>query len=308
MRTELQIIGFIRNLTRRGGTAVPRTGVGDDAAVVRLPKGHDLLVTTDLFVEGVHFRRPWLTASSAGRRALSRALSDIAAMGGRPHWAFLSLALPSGWDPAWVQGFLRGFAAAAKFYGVALVGGDTGASGSKIFLADVAIGGSVPRGTAVLRSGARPGDALFVSGRLGATAAALTAGRPLPPIRPRLRLGQYLRRRRLARAMIDLSDGLSTDLNHLAEESQVGAEVEVRCLPCSGTLEQALHGGEEYELLFSVSPRSVAQVPRTLDGISLTRIGRVVEERGVRLLYPDGRRERLRPGGWEHFRRHRGRA
>ncbi len=302
MRTELQIIGFIRNLTRRRGTAVPRTGVGDDAAVVRLPKGHDLLLTTDLFVEGVHFRRPWLTASAAGRRALSRALSDIAAMGGRPHWAFLSLALPQGWDPAWVQGFLRGFAAAAKSYGVALVGGDTGASGSKIFLADVAICGSVPRGTAVLRSRARPGDALFVSGRLGATLAALTAGRPLPPIRPRLRLGQYLRRRRLAAAMIDLSDGLSTDLNHLAEESQVGAEIEVSRLPCSGTLEQALHGGEEYELLFSVHPRSVAEVPRTLGGISLTRIGRVVEGGGVRLLYPDGRRAPLQPRGWEHFR------
>ena len=276
-------------------------GIGDDAAVLRLPIGQDLIVTTDLFVEGVHFRRDWLSARAAGRRALGRVLSDISAMGGRPHWAFLSLGLPQEFDSDWVRRFLRGFAAAARHYRVLLVGGDTGSSGSPVFLADAILCGSVPRGTAVLRSGARPGDALFVSGRLGATARALRSGLPLPPIRPRLLLGEYLRRRRLASAMIDLSDGLSTDLGHLARESGTGAEVELIHLPRSGSVEQALHGGEDYELLFSIGPDRVAKVPRNLAGIPLTHIGRITKTTGISLLHPNGRREKLSPQGWEHL-------
>lgn len=309
VRTEGAIIDFLRCLsTQSASAATTVVGIGDDAAVLRLPKGCELLVTTDLFVEGVHFRRrgshpgqSGLTGAAAGRRALGRALSDLAAMGGRPHWVFLSLAVPRNFDSTWLRSFLRGFAAAAGACRVKLAGGDTGSSGSQVFLADVVVCGSAPRGTAVLRSGARPGDGLFVSGRLGATAAALAAGRALPPIRPRLLLGEYLRRRRLASAMIDLSDGLSTDLGRLAEESHVGAEIEAKRLPCSGTLEQALHGGEDYELLFAVRHDRASQVPATLGGVPLTRIGRVVNGRGVYLLRPDGHRENLPSGGWEHL-------
>lgn len=305
MRTEREIMAFLRGLRSRSPVARSAVvGMGDDAAVLRLPIGRDLIVTTDLFAEGVHFQREWLSATAAGRRALGRALSDISAMGGRPHWAFLSLALPQEFDSAWVRGFLRGFAAAAHQYRVLLVGGDTGSSGSPVLLADAILCGSVPRGTAVLRSGARPGDALFVSGRLGATARALGSGLLLPPIRPRLVLGEYLRRRRLPSAMIDLSDGLSTDLDHLARESGTGAEVELIRLPRSGSVEQALHGGEEYELLFTVAPDRVAKVPRTLAGIRLTRIGRITKTTGgITLLHPNGRREKLPPQGWDHLRR-----
>jgi len=306
MRAEQGIIAFLRGLKTREPTASSTpVGIGDDAAVLRVPKGHDLLVTTDLFVEGVHFLRGGrgkLSGAAAGRRALGRALSDLAAMGGEPHWAFLSLALPKGFPAAWLRDFLRAFVAAAGSYGVKLAGGDTGSSGSAAFLVDVVVCGSAPRGAAVLRSGAKPGDVLFVSGRLGATAAALAARRSLPPTRPRLRLGQHLRRQRLAAAMIDISDGLSTDLSHLTEESRVGAEIEVRRLPRSGTLEQALHGGEDYELLFAVRPGRAALVRPKLAGINLTRIGRVVRGKGLILVYPDGSRKSLQPGGWEHFR------
>ena len=278
-------------------------GIGDDAAVLRLPRHRDLIVTTDLFVEGVHFQSDWLSAHAAGRRALGRVLSDISAMGGRPHWAFLSLGLPEEFDSAWARRFLQGLAAAARQYRVLLVGGDTGSSGSPVFLADAILCGSVPQGTAVLRSGARPGDALFVSGRLGATARAIDSGLPLPPIRPRLLLGEHLRRRRLASAMIDLSDGLSTDLGHLARESGTGAEVELIRLPRSGSVKQALHGGEDYELLFSIALDRAAKLPRTLAGIPLTHIGRITKTTGISLLHPDGRREKLSPQGWEHLRR-----
>ncbi len=284
-------------------------GIGDDAACLRLPARSDLLVTTDLFVEGIHFRRRTIGASAAGRRALCRALSDIAAMGGRPLWAFLSLALPKKFPAAqmgvFARGFLRGFAAAARSYQVALAGGDTGGSGSAVFLADVIVCGAVPhagrqapRGRAVLRSTARPGDALYISGRLGRNARALARGRPLPEIQPRLELGAALRRRGLAAAMIDVSDGLSTDLHHLVEESGTGAEIEAARIPRAGTLEQALHGGEDYELLFAAR----RPVPAALAGVPLTRIGRVVRGSGVTLVHAGGRREPLPPGGFQHFR------
>ncbi len=305
MWTERKIIAFLRGLKARRTAASTVVGIGDDAAVLRVPRGHDLLVTTDLFVERIHFLRGGrgkLSGAAAGRRALGRALSDMAAMGGEPRWAFLSLALPKGLDSAWLRDFLCAFVTGADSYRVKLAGGDTGSSGSRLFLADVVVCGSIPGGTAVLRSGARAGDVLFISGRIGGTAAALAARRSPPPTQPRLLLGQLLRRRRLAAAMIDISDGLSTDLSHLTEESRVGAEIEVRRLPLGGTLEQALHGGEDYELLFAVRPRRAALVPSKLAGVAVTEIGRVVPGRGLFLVYPDGSRKSLRPGGWEHLR------
>lgn len=301
--SETELVELVRRL---GSAAAPglRVGIGDDAAVLEVPRGRELLVTTDLFVEGVHFRRQWLPAAAAGRRALCRALSDIAAMGGEPRFAFLSLAIPSASSlqpPAsWVRGFLRGFAAAARSFRVALAGGDTGSSGSGALLADVIILGTAPKGTAALRSGARPGDRLFVSGRLGAPAAALASGRRPPPIHPRLALGKHLRSHRLITAMMDLSDGLSTDLNRLIRESGVGAEVNIDRLPLTGTLEQALNGGEDYELLFTVPEAAAGHRPRSIAGIPLTCIGRITGGRGAWLVDSRGRRTRLRPGGWEH--------
>lgn len=299
MWTEREIVGLLRRLAA-GGPANAVLGIGDDAAILRLPPGHDLLVTTDLFVEGVHFRRDWLRAAAAGKRALCRGLSDIAAMGGRPRWVFLSLALPRRCPPAWVRDFFRGFTGAARGFRVALAGGDTGASAGEGMLADVLAIGSAPKGTALRRSGARPGDVLFVSGRLGVTATALAARKPLPPIRPRLALGDYLRRFRLASAAIDLSDGLSTDLNHLASESGVAAEVRADRIPGAGHLQHALHGGEDYELLFSVPSSKAPRLHGHRAGVRLTPIGRIVEGSGVTLVHRDGRREALSPAGWEH--------
>jgi thiamine-monophosphate kinase len=308
--SETELVDLVRRL---GSAAAPgmRVGIGDDAAVLEVPGGQDLLVTTDLFVEGVHFRREWLPAAAAGRRALCRALSDIAAMGGEPRFALLSLAAPSASSlrppgsslqppGSWVRGFLRGFAAAARSFHVALAGGDTGSSGSGALLADVIIVGTAPKGTAALRSGARRGDLLLVSGQLGALAAALDSGRRPPPIHPRLALGKYLRSHRLITAMMDLSDGLSTDLNRLIQESGVGAEVEIGHLPLAGTLQQALHGGEDYELLFTVPEARAGRLPRSFAGTPLTRIGHITGGRGAWLVDSRGRREKLRPGGWEH--------
>jgi thiamine-monophosphate kinase len=308
--SETKLVELVRRLGRAAAPGM-RVGIGDDAAVLNVPGRWELLVTTDLFVEGVHFRREWLPAAAAGRRALCRALSDIAAMGGEPRFAFLSLAVPSASSlrpPAsslqpsasWVRGFLRGFAAAARSFHVALAGGDTGSSGSGALLADVIILGTAPKGTAALRSGARPGDGLFVSGRLGAPAAALDSGRRPPPIHPRLALGKHLRSHRLVTAMMDLSDGLSTDLNRLIRESGVGAEVDVDRLPLAGTLQQALNGGEDYELLFTVPEAGAGRLPRSIAGVALTCIGRITGGRGAWLVDSRGRRRKLRPGGWEH--------
>jgi thiamine-monophosphate kinase len=301
--SETELVKLVRRLGRAAAPGM-RVGIGDDAAVLEVPRGRELLVTTDLFVEGVHFRRRWLPAAAAGRRALCRALSDIAAMGGEPRFAFLSLAVPSASSlqpsASWVRGFLRGFAAAARSFHVTLAGGDTGSSGSGALLADVIILGTAPKGTAALRSGARPGDLLFVSGRLGALAAALDSGRRPPPIHPRLALGKHLRSYRLITAMMDLSDGLSTDLNRLIRESGVGAEVDIDRLPLAGTLQQALHGGEDYELLFTVPEARAGRLPRSIAGVALTCIGRITSGRGAWLVDSRGCRKKLRPGGWEH--------
>ena len=217
------------------------TGIGDDCAVLRLRAGHDLLTTTDFSLEDVHFRRQWHPAESVGHRCLARGLSDIAAMGGDPTAAFLSLALPAKLPQSWVDGFIRGVLKLAHESGISLAGGDTAQSPSGV-LADIIVLGSVPRGTAVLRSGARPGDRIYVTGTLGAAAAALNllfAKRKLAPRQfpkhffpqPRIRQGQVLREKNLASSMIDISDGLSTDLSHICQESNVGAEIWANAIP-----------------------------------------------------------------------------
>ena len=309
------------------------TGIGDDCAVLRIPVGHELLVTTDFSIENVHFRRDWHQPELVGWRCLARGLSDIAAMGGEPRAAFLSLAVASDVQQQWVSGFLKGFLKLAKEFNVPLAGGDTAQSVAGI-QADIIVLGSVPKGKAVLRSGAKPGDQIYVTGKLGAAAAILKnlqqselikskrsrAKRvPVPIIRqlrplPRLEIGRWLRERGMASAMIDLSDGLSTDLDHLCEESRVGAEIEAEAIPRahvgspksrsakhrsaknSVALEFALHGGDDYELLFT----SKAAVPSKIAGVEVKRIGRITKSPGMRLL-SDGKAQRLKAGGWEHF-------
>jgi len=313
---------------RRGRHIVAglRQGIGDDCAVLAHTRQNDLLVTTDLFIEGIHFKRAWQEPASLGHKALARGLSDIAAMGGTPHFVFLSAGVPRNVADTWLDGFLDGFLRLASQYKVVLAGGDTGASAGG-FLADAVVLGEVPRGSAILRSGARAGDEVWVSGTLGTAAAGLGAlqrGKRLrrsdatlnpavaltldPALRafcypePRLRIGAYLRQRKLASAMMDLSDGLSIDLARLCEASGVGAEIDAVRIPrlAGVSLKQALHGGEDLELLFAVPKERSRHVPRSIGGVPLTRVGRITSGRKLSLIQ-SGHREPLPILGFQHF-------
>jgi thiamine-monophosphate kinase len=309
---EKKLIERIRRSAHGGKSVV--TGIGDDCAVLRVPPGHELLVTTDFCIEKVHFRRDWHRPELVGWRCLTRGLSDIAAMGGEPRAAFLSLAIPSDVPQKWVDQFLKGLLGLAAEFKVPLAGGDTAQSPSGI-QADIIVVGSVPKGTAVLRSGAKAGEQIYVTGELGGSAAALARLAKSKPmgagysgyLRPlaRVAVGQWLRKQGLASAMLDLSDGLSSDLDHICQESHVGAEIEAEAIPRARVglkkervaLEFALHGGDDYELLFT----SAADVPSRVAGVRVTRIGRTTRSGGMRLVGANGRARPLKAGGWEHF-------
>ncbi|MGC2246694.1 MAG: thiamine-phosphate kinase [Terriglobales bacterium] len=300
--------------TGRGGAAV-RVGIADDAAVLRLAPTHELLVTTDFSIENVHFRREWHAPEVVGWRCLTRGLSDIAAMGGEPIAAFLSLAVAADVPQGWVDQFFKGLLTLSRKFHVPLAGGDTAQAANGI-QADIVVVGSIPRGTAILRSGARPGDHIYVTGALGGSAATLARLRASLPLgaeasrhfRPqaRVRVGQWLRRHKIPSAMIDVSDGLSTDLEHICQESGVGAEIEAETIPRTRVgrgknefvaLECALHGGDDYELLFTSSK----PVPRKVEGVPITRIGRTTLKKGMGLIDADGKNQVLEAKGWEHF-------
>lgn len=292
-------------------------GVGDDCAVINLPRDHDTLVTTDFTLEGVHFRRAWHKPEVVGRRCLTRGLSDIAAMGGIPVAVFLSLALPRTLPQRWVDGFMEGLLRLASEFNVPLTGGDTAQSPSGV-LADIIVMGSVPHGGAILRSTARPGDRIYVTGELGGSAAGVTALQKTGKVRPdyylrhfhptpRVALGRLLRERKLASAMIDLSDGLSTDLAHICEESRVGARIQSSAIPRATVgmpsrsvgLTLALHGGEDYELLFTA--RAKKHIPSSARGVRITPIGEITRQRKMTIVR-DGIESTFAPRGWEHFR------
>ena len=306
------------------------TGIGDDCAVLRLPPGQESLVTTDFTLEGIHFRRDWHSPESVGHRCLARGLSDIAAMGGEPVVAFLSLALPHDLPQSWVGRFSRSLIRLAEKFGVTLAGGDTAQSPNGI-LADIIVIGTVPKGKSVLRSGAKPGDRIFVSGELGGAAATVlqmrarqTASKPKKKLNPRdysrhfypvprIELGRFLREKGMASAMIDTSDGLSTDLAHLCEESGVGAELDAALIPRASVprasvgkpvgkvdLDLALHGGEDYELLFTSPPGK--RVPSQIAGVAVTHIGHITSTPKIFLRDASGIARKLKPQGWEHFR------
>jgi thiamine-monophosphate kinase len=347
-RGELSLLTQIRARAGHASGGV-RLGIGDDCALLRLRSGEELAVTTDLSIAGRHFQMDWHPAKSVGHRALARGLSDLAAMGARPVAAFLSLglppeltrpsarhrrpqpsALPDAGPSSWLTEFFDGLLALAATHHTPLAGGDL--AESPLAIADIVLAGAVPRGKALLRSGARPGHQLYVTGSLGGAAAALarladlakTSPSAQPARQRRLRIpkkletllaahlypqpriaqGLWLRRRAVATAAIDLSDGLSTDLTHLCEESRVAAEVDAALLPIhpAATLAQALHGGEDYELLFTVPEN--ARVPRAIAGVPITRIGRMVQRKqnrpAVTILTPPGK-QALAPRGWEHF-------
>ena len=327
---ELALLEGIRSRATGSAGDGLRLGIGDDCALLRLRPGEELAVTTDLSIADRHFRLEWHPPESIGHRTLARGLSDLAAMGARPVAAFLSLGLHrklarrSYARSSWMDRFLTGFLNLAAAHKTPLAGGDL--AESPLPLADIVLVGAVPRERALLRSGARPGDFLYVTGSLGGASAGLQrlgelmASRKGPLRRiprhlqnllaphlyphPRIAQGLYLRRRGLATAAIDLSDGLSTDLHHLCAESAVSAEVDADRLPIhpGATLDQALNGGEDYELLFSASPS--AKIPRAIAGVPVTRVGRILRARRGRppvMLVTTLGRQPLERHGWQHF-------
>ena len=272
---ELELVEKIRRMARARKALV--LGIGDDCAIFRPRSGEDLLFTTDQMIEGVHFRRSH-KPQAIGERALARSLSDIAAMGGEPRLCLVALAVPPGQEE-WIDAFYRGLLRLAKRTGTVLAGGDL-AHARKIHC-DVMVCGAVRRGTALRRDGARPGDLLYVSGRLGKSWDRR--------IEPRLSLGQKLVGR--ATSCIDISDGLALDLHRLCTASKVGAEIDRLPVMAGATVERALHGGEDYELLFTLPPARTA--PR-----GTTCIGRVVKG-PVGAIRFQGRI--LAPRGYDHF-------
>jgi thiamine-monophosphate kinase len=307
---------FIERLSRLAGKSENREiirGIGDDCAILQVPPGLQVLVTTDLCIERVHFRREWHPADSVGHRCLARGLSDIAAMGGKPMACFLSVGVPATLPSKWVDQFLHGLLRLARQFQVSLAGGDT-SSAPKI-TADILVLGAVPAGRAVLRSGARPGDQIYVTGELGGAAAILKrlyVGAKIKPTRqsrhfypvPRIEVGRRLREKNLVSAMIDMSDGLSVDLAHICQESGASALIEAAAIPVAkaASLDLALHGGDDYELLFTA--RRGAKIPAKIDGIPITMIGQIMPRSGrsqIRISYPLGRTKLLPAKGWQHF-------
>jgi thiamine-monophosphate kinase len=299
-------------------------GAGDDAALLQPRPGRQLVLTCDWFLEGSHFLRDKHPPDSIGWKCLARAASDVAAMGGEPRYFLLSLALPETHTGKWLAGFLRGLARAERRLQCQLAGGDT-TRNRKILISVTAIG-DVPTGGAVLRSGGEPGDLIFVSGRLGEAELGLRTLRHGRAVvrgnsnrwikkhlypEPRLALGRWLAEKRLATAMMDLSDGLSTDLTRLCAASRVGARIAIDKIPKAqlpnkgrskfDATELALHGGDDYELLFTAHPRQAGQVPSAFQGIPLSCIGEVTPKPVVVLVGAEGREQKFVPRGWDPF-------
>jgi thiamine-monophosphate kinase len=306
------------------GRPGPVLGVGDDTALLKARAGYQAILTCDWFLEGTHFLRDKHPPGSVGWKCLARAISDVAAMGGEPRFFLLSLALPESHAGQWLDGFLKGLGSAARRFDCRLAGGDT--TRNRKILISVTVTGEVPTGRAVLRSGAKPGDLIFVSGRLGEAELGLqtlrslgdTGHRKNPWIKkhlypePRVALGRWLARKRLPTAMMDLSDGLSTDLSRLCSASRVGARITIDKIPRVNlpkgkggapldTTELALHGGDDYELVFTVRPRQAGQLPSAFQGLPLSCIGEITREAELIAIGPGGCEAKLTAGGWDPF-------
>jgi thiamine-monophosphate kinase len=341
--SEESLIRRIRRIFAEPPPAID-VPIGDDAALARLSRTDRLILTTDQMVEGIHFRRMTHPANLLGARALAINLSDLAAMGGTPRWFLLSLFLPPDLPPSYLLGALAGMAREAGRRRVYLIGGNLTAA--PVFSLDIALAGTMPRGDRpLLRSGARPGDSLYVSGSLGGSALGFellgqgwrwrrgkAARKGAPPGRvlsathalrrhlapePEARLGLGLRRRRLASAAIDLSDGLSLDLSRLCRASGVGARLDEQSLPLDPAAVAlrgqrratflALHGGEDYRLLFAVPPAREPRLRKWLRAAPFHRIGTITPDRGrILVVSPTGRARVLRSRGYDHLLSRRG--
>jgi thiamine-monophosphate kinase len=311
-------------------------GIGDDAAVFRATAGKDQVIATDLLVEDVDFRRTTVPPFFLGHKALAVSLSDISAMGARPRWSLISLGVPEDvWQSEFTTKFYEGLFQLAQQYDVQLIGGDTSRTTEQIVIDSIVVG-ECSADSAIKRSGARPGDQIFLTGTLGGSGAGLrliergahladqnfslaetkvldhVLLRHLRP-EPRVGWGIVLGQERFPTAMIDISDGLSSDLNHLCEDSGVGALIHSSLIPIDeqvielcgrralDPLQLALHGGEDFELLFTVRPDVIPKLPRRVDGVEITKIGEVVESSAGVKISEGSRIWELKPGGWKHF-------
>ena len=325
-RDEAEFINWVRRRVPQNAPGL-RLGIGDDAALIEVKRGREIILTADMSIQSVHFLIPEHPARSVGHRALARALSDVAAMGGTPRFALISLALSLRTSRKWVKAFFSGMLRLAERLGVVVIGGDTAFSEGGVYV-DVTAIGEVAKGRALTRAGARPGDLIFVSGPLGLAALGLRLVRRRAPPRSRLErrarrahlwpspqcaLGRFLSGERLASAAIDLSDGLSMDLARLCKASRRGARVRQALLPVpkarhsegfstEDALALALHGGEDYGLLFTVEKRHAARIPRTFQGVPLYHIGEITGKAGMVLVRSDGKEVTIPRSGYDHFR------
>jgi thiamine-monophosphate kinase len=322
-KSESEFISMVRKMAQRHAQGLVH-GIGDDAAVIRALPGKRWCITTDLLLEGIHFDLRYDSPFSVGQKSLAAGLSDLASMGANPRFVLVSVAVPIRRAKEFLAPFLRGMLKMADRHGVTLIGGDTSRAQQKIFI-DVIVMGSVPAGREILRHGARKGDFIYVTGTLGKAALGLevlkrrnvvmnraekrAVASHRTPI-PRCSVGARLGKRLLATAMIDVSDGLSTDLFHLCEESRVGARIFEAQIPLPGVrdpcteLKWALSGGEDYELLFTVSPRAAQSLKSSIEGVPIHRIGVIVPRKdGVKMMARNGKTQSLFATGWDHFRR-----
>jgi thiamine-monophosphate kinase len=315
MRSEFE---FILNLKKKYGL----NHVGDDCAVLPKDGKTDLVITADMLVEDIDFRLDWTTPDLLGHKALAVSLSDIAAMGGTPKWAMLSIGVPEKlWKTRFVDRFYDGWFKLARLYNVELIGGDVSRSPDKLVI-DSIVAGELRKGTAIRRSGANPGDSIFVTGSLGGAArglqllesgyqrARLRGGkrslmdRQLTPT-PRVELGKLLNSRTIPTSMIDISDGLAADLHHICDASGVGATIDLDSLPIDKHLDLdpnenvrlALSGGEDFELLFTAKEKYF----RGRFSDEVTRIGEVTKHAGVVEVISNGARRILPRAGYRHF-------
>ena len=315
MRSEFD---FIRHIKKKYSL----THVGDDCAVVPKDSRTDLVITADMLAEDIDFRLAWTTPELLGAKALGVSLSDIAAMGATPKWAMLTIGFPERlWKTNFVDKFYEGWTTLALHHKVELIGGDVSRTPDKLVI-DSIVGGEVPKGKAVLRSGANPGDSIFVTGSLGGAAAGLIllesgiryskAGRKrkeliarqLRPV-PRIESGKYLRKNALATAMIDVSDGLSSDIHHLCDASGVGAILFADQIPYDENIDAIAprvgrsigFGGEDFELLFTSARKKIssANLP------PMTLIGEVTSSTGIVEIVANGKRHFVPRSGYRHF-------
>jgi thiamine-monophosphate kinase len=305
-----------------------RLGIGDDSAILSPGGRNDWVLSCDAFLEGVHFLAKAHPPDSVGYKSLVRAASDLVAMGASPRYFLMTLALPMSRIGTWLDAFLAGMARAARYLGMRIIGGDTTKSHSVSI--SITVLGEVSRGRALSRSGARPGDLIYVTGKLGRAELGLELVRRNLARRaglqdslqqhlyPRIpvKLGEWLARNQIATAMMDISDGLSTDLERLCSASRVGARIETDRLPCVAVpanlfreaarpkfsaLQLALHGGDDYGLVFTVPPQRTKRLQRAPDPSSLTCIGQITPGRKILLIGEGGSAKALEARGWDPF-------